>query len=206
MKKIMLFLLLIYTISVFSQDKITTLENQILNVTIIEKTDKQIKYTLSDSQVNTIFTTRLSKLRKIEYASGEVDLLGYNSIFMQRRIGINGGVSLNLNDGGMFTGSVDYFLFPKINLELNIGFGGETSYYSFGPRYFLKKKNSPTHFSPFVGLLYGNEGGYSFVELPVGLSYMSRCGFQSSVQLSGVNYLHYNYQGLLAEMRVGWRW
>jgi len=153
-----------------------------------------------------LFTTKFSNLTKIEYSNGIVDMLGYQSPRMKHRLGLSTGISLFTDEGGMYTGSLDYFASPNINLELNLGGSGTTEYYSsFGSKLYLANKNSTSGFSPFVGVLYGNESGYSFFEVPVGLSYITKFGFQTSLQLSALDYLDYTYQSAHIEWRIGWR-
>jgi hypothetical protein len=73
------------------------------------------------------------------------------------------------------------------------------------PNYILPTKTSTSGFFPFVGLLYGNESGYLFFEVPVGLSYITKFGFQTSLQLSALDYLDSTYQSTHIEWYIGWR-
>lgn len=204
-KSILLLLVLFSSVVTFAQDKITTKDNQVLTVYIIEKNDKIIKYKMSENQDHTVFTTKLSNLRQIEYANGMIDMLGYQSLRMQKRFGFTGGISLFLEEGGMFTGSVDYFLSPNVDLELNIGSDGWGIYRSLGAKLYLTDKNSKSSVLPYVGLLHGSEQGYQFFEVPVGVSYMTKCGFQTSLQLSSLNYYNVDSYGIHAELKLGWR-
>ena len=189
----------------FAQDKITTSNNEVLSVRITEKTDHAIKYILADSEQYTIFKTRLSKLKKIEYANGMIDNLGYQNLHMQKRFGIEVGISKFIEDGGFFSFGLDYFINPNLNLALNIGKDGTETYTSTGFRYFTANRNNLSGFSPYLGLLYGVNGNFTYLEVPVGLHYMTKSGFQTSIQISAMEYLKSSYEIVRGEFRLGWR-
>jgi uncharacterized membrane-anchored protein YitT (DUF2179 family) len=50
--------------SVYAQDVITTTDNQIKVVYIVEKTDREIKYRMANEMHATLFVTKLSKIKK----------------------------------------------------------------------------------------------------------------------------------------------
>ncbi|MDO9154227.1 MAG: hypothetical protein Q7U47_11115 [Paludibacter sp.] len=204
-KNIILFAIIIVTLAGFAQDKITTTDNKELNVYIVEKTDRLIKYKISSFDRSPLFTTNLTNLKKIEYENGWVDLLGYQSRRMQKRFGISTGLSLFSSEGGMFTVSVDYFLNPNINLELNFGTDGYGTYNSYGVKYYFANKNSKSGLSPFVGLLHGREVGMNFFEFPIGINYITPFGLQATLQVSGLNHYNANSLTIHTELRLGWR-
>ncbi len=189
----------------FAQDKITTLNNEVISVKITEKTDYAIKYVLADNEQFTIFKTRLNKLKKIEYSNGMIDNLGYQNPHMQKRFGMEAGISKFVEDGGFFSFGADYFLNPNLNLVLNVGKDGNDTYTSTGIRYFTANRNNLSGFSPYVGLLYGVNGDFSYLEVPVGLHYQAKCGFQTSIQISAMDYFKSSYNIVRGEFRLGWR-
>ncbi len=205
-KFIFIFSLLLSSVGIlFAQDKITTLNNEVILVKITEKTDYTIKYILADSEQFTIFTTRLSKLKKIEYSNGMIDNLGYQNPHMQKRFGMEVGISKFIEDGGFFSFGIDYFFNPNVNLILNVGKEGNDTYTSTGIRYFTANSYNLSGFSPYVGLLYGVNGNFSYIELPVGFHYQTKCGFQTSIQISAMDYFKSSYEIVRGEFRLGWR-
>lgn len=207
MKKLLIIIILSLSSSgvLFAQDKITTLNNEVLSVKITEKSDYAIKYVLADGEQFTIFKTRLSKLKKIEYSNGMIDNLGYQNPHMQKRFGFDIGISKFIEDGGFFSFGVDYFINPNLNIILNVGKDGNETYTSTGFRYFTANRNNLSGFSPYVGLLYGVNGNFSYLEVPVGLHYQAKCGFQTSIQISAMDYFNSNYEIVRGEFRLGWR-
>lgn len=204
MKKIIFIVAVILAslISASSQDRITTTDQQVLEVFIVEKNDKTIKYRLANDLQHTLFETKLTNLRRIEYASGMVDQLGYENIRMQKRTGITTGVTLFANDGGMFTFGADYFLNPALSLTANVG---SDNYYAFGAKLFHARKAKPTNFAPFIGLQYGKHHMTSFWEVPVGIQCVTNFGLQFSLQVSLLEYPNINYQNAHAGFSIGWR-
>ena len=123
--------------------------------------------------------------------------------------------------------SVDYLVTPKVSAELSalVSTDGYANLYSLGGKYWFAKKYGKSGFSPFVGLFvtrlrmrndyeditYYNKPEWSIYylpELPVGISYISKHGFQASLQLD--NYLIFASKNRftspdLIELRIGWR-
>jgi len=214
MKKLLsLAFLTICILSLNAQDKITLKNGTELDVFIIEKTDKEIKYRVADLETTT-FITKLSNLQKIEYQNGDIDYLSSKNPRCLHPFGLSGGISLVMTEedgGGMFTGSMDYFFTPNLSAEINFGFGGEDEsdvYYSAGCKYWFADKYSRNGFSPFTGLLIGNQFNTNFWEIPLGISYITKFGLQTSVHLGYMHFVTppvYNISRLNAEVRIGWR-
>ena len=131
-------------------------------------------------------------------------------------LGINGGFMF-VNNFGMFSGSIDYLITPNISAEINYRSFVLSPYfmYSFGGKYWFVNNYSKSGFSPFLGLLYCNKWmmddakwfSYNYVEVPIGISYITKFGFQTSLQLN--SFLTYKYDRFYAsefiEFRIGWR-
>ncbi len=213
MKKLFVGILLFISFNlVNAQDKVTLKDGTELSVYIIEKNDTEIKYRKANSTSHAIFSTKLTNLKTIQYDNGDVDLLSSKNPRSLFPLGISAGISLvaSENEGGMFTGGIDYLFTPNLSAEINIGSGGESDfYYSFGGKYWLANKYSTSGFSPFTGLLYGEQYGINFWEVPAGVSYIARFGFQTSFHLSYIRYINgwvnYDTSRLNAELRIGWR-
>jgi hypothetical protein len=123
--------------------------------------------------------------------------------------------------------SVDYLVTPKISAEVSVLIStyGYTNLFSLGGKYWFANKYGKSGFSPFVGLFvtqlrmrndyeditYYNKQEWSIYylpEFPVGISYISKHGFQASVQLD--NYMIFASKNRLSspdliELRIGWR-
>lgn len=214
MKKLTIGILLFFCfITLQAQDKITLKDGKVLTVYILEKTDTHLKYKFEKpTTAGTVFTTHISNIQSIQYENGEVDLLSSLNPRSLHPFGVSAGVSLDVSqeDGGMFVGGIDYFINPKISAELNIGTSGDNDmYFSLGGKYWLARRNAKSCFSPYAGILYGGQYGVKFWEVPVGISYISKCGFQTSLQCSYVSYnnamVNYEAYKVSAQLRLGWR-
>lgn len=196
-----------------AQDIITLKDRKLIYAHIIEKSNTAIKYKL-DSITNgdTTYSLKLSKIRTIHYNDGKVDLLSSQNPRSIFPLGINGGISLL-----GFTSSIDYLFTPNISAEINIG--GLSHYvkytYSFGGKYWFSNKYSNSGFSPFAGLLYGGIGLLidgdkimgNFCEVPIGISYFTKFGLQTSLQLSYLQFFHNEFSEGVPniEFKIGWR-
>jgi len=195
-------------LSINAQDKINLKNGEELSVFIIEKTDTEIKYQLNDSILNTIiFTTKLNKLENIHYRNGMVDFLFSKNPRSKYRLGMITGVGIAGGDeGASWTLALDYLFTPHFSAEINIRVLQYTAFNSYGGKYWFANKYSSSGFSPYVGFLYAKIGP-GLGEIPIGLSYISKSGFQTALQVSSFRYFGTNDYGsaLIAELRVGWR-
>lgn len=206
-------LLFVCLTTVNAQDKITLKNGNELIVRIVEKSDSEIKYKFENStNSNTTFSTKLNNVKTITYENGVVDLLCSLNPRYKYPVGVTAGINLiaSESEGGLFTGGVDYFFTPNLGVEINFGTSGDSdTYYSFGGKYWFANKYSNSAFSPFAGLLLGGQYGVNFWEVPVGVSYISKFGFQTSFHLSYLNYINslvdYESNRLNLEFRIGWR-
>lgn len=108
-----------YTIG---QDKIDTKDNKQLNVKIVEKTGKVVKYKMSDYSDGPVLSIKTGRISKIEYLNGVVDLMGNQNPRKNKPFGISiGGGKWISSSGLMFTSTMDYFVTPQINMEVNTG-------------------------------------------------------------------------------------
>ena len=215
MKKLLsLAFLTICILSLNAQDKITLKNGTELDVFIIEKTDKEIKYRVADLETTT-FITKHSNLQKIEYQNGDIDYLSSKNPRCMHPFGLSGGISLYLSDsdaGGMFTTNMDYFFTPNMSAEINLGTNGNDFidfYYSVGSKYWFADKYSRSGFSPFTGLLVGGQYGVNFWEIPLGVSYITKFGLQTSLHFSYMHFItssvYNDISRLNGEVRIGWR-
>lgn len=115
-------------------------------------------------------------------------------------------------------------LTPNISAELSFwGFFKYPSQYtlSLGGKYWFANKYGKSGFSPFTGLFYTKMlvenydymwenmpqwSSYDILELPIGISYITKFGLQTSLQLD--NYIGSDVDNFFAfglEFSVGWR-
>lgn len=193
--------------SAYGQDTLITNENKKLEVKVLQKTDNTIEYRMSDYLEGPLLIAKSSTIRKILYNNGTIDNMDYDNPRKNRPIGVSVGIAYRLNEeNGMFTSTVDYFLIPQIDLELNVGTNAyDNYYYSYGGRFHLNSNLSRSAFTPFIGLLTGSDSGISFVQIPIGLSYISNFGLQVSVSFNQLQYTYTNLLTTYGEFRIGWR-
>jgi hypothetical protein len=213
MRTYLIIILFIVTVqSIHCQDKITTKGRYELNVKVIEQTDKLVKYKMSDYENGPILTMKRRSISSIEYKNGVIDQMGNQNPRNYKRFGINTGLVYGLNDA-TFTATFDYFIIPQIDIEINFGsdFYRDLSYFSSGARFHANHDISDKKFTPFTGLLFGSSYEEDFIQIPVGISYITRAGISTSLSLNGtINrkthiYKYIPPQRMIVEFRIGWR-
>jgi hypothetical protein len=191
----------------FGQDKINKKDKQQLNVQIIEQTNKLVKYKMIDYENGPILSIKTNRISKIEYKNGFVDLLGNQNPRKNKPFGINAGIALEASGkGGMFSSTLDYFVIPQIDLEINFGISDLAYgiYFSAGSRFHLNSYYSENRFTPFTGLLFGSNYGDGFCQVPIGINYLINPGINTSLSLNemiGFN----SWLTTFIELRIGWR-
>lgn len=192
--------------SVIGQDKINTKDKQQLNVKIVEQTNRLIKYKMIDYEDGPILSISKNRISKIEYKNGFVDLMGYQNPRKNKPFGISAGFALWIaGDGGMFTSTLDYFIIPQIDLEINYGTDLEEGFHlSAGSRFHINSDFSDNRFTPFTGLLLGSQSGDGFLQIPIGINYLTSPGFNTSLSLNEMFFFD-SRQATLIELRIGWK-
>ena len=191
---------------VTGQDVINTKDNQQLNVKIIEKNNKQIKYRMIDYEDGPMISMNNNRISKIVYKNGVVDLMGNQNPRKNKPFGISAGIALWLpEEGGMFLSTLDYFIIPQVDLEINIGTDLDDGFYfSAGSRFHLNTNFSDNRLTPFTGLLVGSEFGDGFFQIPIGLNYIFKPGFNTSLSLNQMFFFD-SWQVTFLELRIGWK-
>jgi hypothetical protein len=215
MKNYLTILLLIFASqSGFCQDKLNTKDKKQLNVQIIEQTSTMVRYKMLDYENGPILSMKTNQISSIEYKNGVIDKLGNQNPRKNKPLGISTGVVIGVPDSdGTFSVSLDYFVIPQIDIEINFGTDlyRELSSFSAGSKFHLNSDNSENRFSPFVGFLLGSSIEEDFFQIPVGVSFITKAGFSTSLSLNGTinRTIHiYKYippQRMLIEFRIGWR-
>jgi hypothetical protein len=212
---------IIYFISIHAQDTINLKNKKVIHAYITEKSDTKIKYKTDSIHAYTTYSTNLSKVKTIHYGNGEVDLLSSQNPRSIFPVGIDVGYGVP-----MFLVSIDYFVTPNLSTEINFKYMHYYKYrntFSVGGKYWFANKYGKSGFSPFAGLFFTKwsirndyEDRYNrpewsvhyLPEVPIGISYITKFGFQTSLQLDNHLYSVLNKLVILPEcieLRIGWR-
>jgi hypothetical protein len=225
MKQISIFFLFfLYFFSIHAQDTIKLKNGVIINASILEKSRTDIKYKLNNqTSCDTIGSTKLSKVSTIHYGNGKVDLLSSQNPRSLFPLGIDVGYGIP-----MFLVSIDYFVTSNISTEINFKYMHSYKYqntFSVGGKYWFANKYGKSSFSPFAGLFFtkwsirndyeditfNNRPEWSvhyLPEVPIGISYITKFGLHTSLQLDNHLYSVLNKLVIFPEcieLRIGWR-
>jgi hypothetical protein len=191
----------------YGQDLITLRNHKQINVRITEHDLKVVKYRMPDYEDGPVLVLRNSDIRKIEFQNGYTDLMGFQNPRKSMQFGISSGYGADITSGGSLALlSVDYFIIPQIDLEANIGtsdLSGEL-YYAGGSRFHVNSALSEHKLSPFTGILGGRYYGDAFIQIPAGVSYVSKKGLNLSLSINEMISFS-SWQTTFIELRAGWR-
>ena len=196
----------------YCQDKIITTDKKDLDVKIIEQTDKLVRFKISGHEDGPIFSMKLRSISSIDYKDNNiVPFFNQNPRYL-KRFGISAGFVPGINENNI-TLTLDYFIIPQIDIEVTYGsdFYRDLSYFTCGSRFHANTDLSAKRFTPFTGLIYGSSFEEEFFQIPVGISFITKTGFSTSLNLNAT--LHnktriYYYvppQRTIVEFRIGWR-
>ena len=194
--------------NIFGQDIITTKDKKNMKVWIIEQTDKLVRFRMPDYDLGPILTIKNNRINKIEYKNGYIDLMGNQNPRKSKPFGVSTGIAYFISDeDGLLLGTMDYFLTPQIDLEVSAGSNmDEKAYFSFGSKIHLNQNYSDNNFTPFAGLLLGVYYDEPFIQVPFGINFISKTGFDASFGMSEVFFFNFNsYWYTSLELRLGWK-
>jgi hypothetical protein len=206
MKKCLNLIFMVFICSYLSgQDKIETKDNRQLDVKIVEKSGKVVKYKMADYTDGPIISLKASRIEKIEYKNGVVDLMGNQNPRKAKPFGVSiGGAKWLSSSGLMFTSTLDYFIIPQVDMEINMGADSQQIFYlSAGSRIHINSNYSENRITPFTGALFGYEYDNEFIQIPLGVNYIHKTGINVSVSVNEMIFSN-QYQTTL-EFRGGWR-
>jgi hypothetical protein len=224
-KTILLLLFSLFAIQLaHGQDKIFTRDGNLLNVNIVNDSEKAFNYVTNNSDTVSILTIYKNRISRIEYANGTINMMGYQNPRKNRPLGINIGYGFSKTETythhfdtyteqeiTMLTSGIDYFIIPQIDLQATVGTsGGQISYFSAGFDIHLNSNNSKTGITPFAGIAGGAivlnnyTSGTGFGQVHLGLNYLSGFGLNFAVMenflLNNTNHLPF-----FTEIRIGWK-
>jgi hypothetical protein len=208
----------------FGQDKILTKDKQLLNVKIVNETQKGFNYVTNKSDTVSILTINKNRILKIEYEDGSVNMMGYQNPRKMRPLGFSIGYGFSKmetyshhlstyseQEVTLTTLSIDYFIIPQIDLESTLGiFSGQMSYFSAGFNLHINSDKSKLGLTPFAGLSGGaiklnyHTSGTGLLQMQTGLNYLTRFGLNISV---AENFLlnTENHLSPFTAIRIGWK-
>lgn len=228
MKQITIFILFfLYFFSIHAQDTIKLKNTKVLHAYKTDSIHADTTYCAKLSGINSIHSGN-GKVDMLESQNPrKLFPLGINYGFI---VATAGGNSTGFNYSLIeltdlfkaFSGNIDYLITPKISTEVSLLVTNESYLFSLGGKYWLANKRSKSGFSPFLGLFYTNyllEIGYyhtddiqkwssfTFAQVPIGISYITKFGLQTTLQLD--NFIRFDFNRLsmlnLIELRIGWR-
>jgi hypothetical protein len=214
-----LFFVFLCSLNTQAHDTIFHRNGEVINATIIERSNCKIKYQpTQNTDIDTTLSFRSSKIKSIQYGRESIDRLSSQNPRHEFPLGVNVGADFFLFRP-LFNGGVDYLFTPNLSAEINYRSMLTNNYpafslFSIGGKYWFANKYSKSGFSPFVGLFFTqwrqkndedtiileNKPEWSVInltEVPLGISYITKSGFQTSFQIS--------LPLLCLEFRVGWR-
>ncbi|WP_020533804.1 hypothetical protein [Flexithrix dorotheae] len=196
--------------SVHAQDIITTRNKDELKVKIIEQSEREIKYKKEGYEDGPLITIKTRRVKEVKYQDGTVDLVGNQNPRWNKPFGVHLGIASNL-DEAYINLSMDYFIIPQVSIEGNISMEFEyQNSISFGSKFHLNSKYSNKKFTPFTGVLIGENSYSKFLQLPLGVNFINTKGLNVVGSISHLAYInsfesYYSGSDVLLEFKAGWR-
>lgn len=192
--------------SLRAQDKIVLKTGEIIDALVIEKSDKEIKYKILDSDDSPIIILKTNKVEKITFRNGQEMNMMPDLIRMNKRFGINGGLMFGLSAESVFYKlQADYYIKPGLSLEFNGLIEVEDGAgMTIGAKYYFDPYN-PKRLKGYAGLLVGSIYEDFLIQVPVGINYIGKRGFDLKFGLSGLYVPSYSGYGIYSELLLGWR-
>lgn len=192
--------------NLMAQDKIVLKTGEIIDALVIEKSDKDIKYKIIDSDDSPIIILKTNKVEKITFRNGqEMDIVP-DLIRMDKRFGINGGLMFGLGaESAYYKLQADYYITPGLNLEFNGLIEVEDGAgMTVGAKYYFDPYN-PKKLKGYAGLMVGSIYEDFLIQVPFGINYIGKSGFDLKFGLSGLYVPSYSGYGIYSELLLGWR-
>ncbi len=197
---------LILTLSMNAQDKILLKNGDEISAWIVEKSDKEIKYKIIDSDDSPLVVIKTGSVVKITYRNGQEMKTVPDLVRMNNRFGIGMGLMVGIGiESAFYKFQADYFVTPGISIEFDglvevEGGGGM----AIGAKYYFDPY-SPKKLKGYAGLMLGGVYDEFFIELPFGMSYTGTKGFDLKLGFSGLYFPSYSEIGIFPELTLGWR-
>jgi len=210
MKKITLLCLTILALSfthTFAQDKIIFKSGEEKEGWIIEQSDKVIKYRLTDANNSPVVILKTNKVEKIVYRNGKEVSLRPVGIRMDKRLAINAGLMVELatEPNSFYQIQADYFIASGLHIVLKnfIETGGGGGFSLGAMHYFNTHRHKK--FKAYAGLQGGALYDDFMLQIPVGVNFTTKIGFDIKLGLNGVYIPSYSGYNIYSELLIGWR-
>jgi len=192
----------------FAQDKIILKSGEEKEGWVAVQSDKVIKYRLTKAVNSPVIILKTSKVEKVIYRNGEKVSLKPAGIRMEKRLAINAGVITELanESDGFYKLQADYFVTSGFTIVLSNFFQPEgDSGFALGAMHYFTP-HRPTLFKPYAGLLGGVRDDNFMLQIPVGINFTTKLGFDAKLGLSGVYTADSHDPYVIhAELLIGWR-
>ncbi len=193
----------------YGQDRIFFKNGKELNVKIVEKSDKEVKYRLTDEKDSPMITLNSRTIDKIIFRNGEEMKLTPEGTRMAKRICINAGIMSAFGfEDAYYKFQADYFITPYLNFDINGLIGIESGDgYTAGLNYYFNQYN-PQMIKLYTGLQVGFLNNDFNLQIPVGLNLTLKKGFDMKLGLIDVFYPNekiVNRNNIYYELLIGWR-
>jgi hypothetical protein len=126
---------------------------------------------------------------------------------ISRPIGADAGIRyiFSVDRSLMFSTTLSYYITHQIGLEIDLAMDQKDGrHFSTGGRFHLNSRKSVKRFTPFIGALVGVEYGEGFIQMPLGLNYLTYAGFETSLSINELFYIN-SWRTTFVEFRLGWR-
>jgi len=189
-----------------TQDRIITGDSTVLEVNIIEITDKNVRYISQDADSSTINSIKLAYVVHISYHNGTEQTYGYANPRIERNYGLSIGYLFNFDyENHWLITNIDFFITPSIELGLNVGALLVADGYgllSIGGKYHFRNRMSTSPFSLFAGLSVVSTKTLLALHMPLGVQYLFQNGFKYSLSVVPItNFLKIDSY---IELRIGY--
>jgi len=190
-----------------AQDKVFKKDGTVVEVKAVEQTFSVLKYRMPDYSDGPVLWMPLSKIKKIEYHNGVIDMLGSLNPRMNKPFSVSLDLILLEQGGVVPTLGAGYFISPQLEFagQFFTDFR-ETFYFVVGPKLYLTSNYSKKLASPFVGFLIGNDSGMAIAKMPIGVNLAGNKGLNMSLSFNLFQYLGQDTRSLSSlELGIGWR-
>ncbi len=194
------------SLTVAAQDKIKLKSGDEIIGWILEKSDTEIKYKIMDSEDSPVVVLKTARVDLIIFRDGQVLETIPDLIRMEKRFGIGGGLMIGLGiESAFYKLRADYFITPGISLEFDglIEVEGGSGL-TVGAKYYFNPY-SPKRVKGYAGLMMGGAFGEFLMQIPVGMSFTGKRGFDLNLGFSGIYFPSYSEFGVFPELTLGWR-
>ena len=195
-----------FVLQVSAQDKILLKTGETIEVLIVEKSDKEITYKVMNADDSPKVILKTNKVDKIIFRNGQEMNIVPDVIRMDKRFGLNAGLMYGLSgESAFYKLQADYYITAGVNLELIGLIEVESgSGMTIGAKYYFDP-HDPKRLKGYAGVSVGAMYEEVLIQIPVGINYIGKRGFDLKFGLNGLYLPSYYGYGLYSELLVGWR-